>query len=673
MRDWKTLEETNTLGEQMDVINENAKSSEFIDDMLDKVISNGYIYTGQETIGGKFVLPLQNVDLTGVVPSALYFDNFKLFFRNTNKVVELDQFPVDLLSYANGKPQFLYFRDDLSYRVSDYMFGQTDEVLLARFIINTDSTWNQFYCIPSRATSPLYHSGDEFYELDGLFVKSPEGLKLSTTQGTVKRSGIEFSDTVSPDIYKSYRLETTPVPIRYVNTSNEIDYTADPIDNIITNRYMIYNNNIKLKTQAEELIREIINLYYGINDFATSKADELHNAIVLDATLADRQSICKVFTDKIDYIYEQVQSLLTILGDSSLSSVDTTDLSNNITSINTFLNSKLKGTAISALVTETQTIAMRQTPSYIIEGDTSICNKPLEDILQDIIDSLNEIVYPVGTLQSVPVGKFTVQRILWDVYEDCFICQYGNQIYDDFEDAAEGTGLLDFPAPYGKTIYIPTAVMIVKSGITSINDDADTVIITRRWVYVDSSFDVNSDVIARARADLALSQIQDIIGGITPAGKADSLKYTDNGTTYYADGDYYLNYNNLRNKVVVVNNLTSSTYSALQALSAYQGYVLQQNKLNRDGTQEMTGTLKAQSINPKTTGTYDLGTTSLIWNTAYIKNPHVTGELYRGTGTSTRYIYSGGSASSVYDIRAMSKSTYNSLSDKPNGSLYFCW
>ena len=144
MRDWKTLEETNTLGEQMDVINENAKSSEFVDDMLDRVISNGYIYTGQETIGGKFVLPLQNVDLTGVVPSALYFDNFKLFFRNTNKVVDLDQFPVDLLSYANGKPQFLYFRDDLSYRVSDYMYGQVNELLLARFIINTDGTWNQF-------------------------------------------------------------------------------------------------------------------------------------------------------------------------------------------------------------------------------------------------------------------------------------------------------------------------------------------------------------------------------------------------------------------------------------------------------------------------------------------------------------------------------------------------
>ena len=45
MRDWKQVEETNTLGEQMDVINENSKSSEFLDNIVDDVISNRiYLY-----------------------------------------------------------------------------------------------------------------------------------------------------------------------------------------------------------------------------------------------------------------------------------------------------------------------------------------------------------------------------------------------------------------------------------------------------------------------------------------------------------------------------------------------------------------------------------------------------------------------------------------------------
>ena len=45
MRDWKQVEETNTLGEQMDIINENSKSSEFLDNIIDDIISNRiYLY-----------------------------------------------------------------------------------------------------------------------------------------------------------------------------------------------------------------------------------------------------------------------------------------------------------------------------------------------------------------------------------------------------------------------------------------------------------------------------------------------------------------------------------------------------------------------------------------------------------------------------------------------------
>ena len=45
MRDWKQVEETNTLGEQMDVINENSKSSKFLDEIIDDIISNRiYLY-----------------------------------------------------------------------------------------------------------------------------------------------------------------------------------------------------------------------------------------------------------------------------------------------------------------------------------------------------------------------------------------------------------------------------------------------------------------------------------------------------------------------------------------------------------------------------------------------------------------------------------------------------
>ena len=132
-------------------------------------------------------------------------------------------FPIDLLSYANGKPQFLYIKEDLTYRVSDYMFGHADEILLARFVINTNSTWNQLYIIAQRAGTPMYNAADEFYEVEGMYIKSPGGLELSQTSGTVKRSGIDFTDKVSPDIAQFYNLASERVPLRYINNLNEVD------------------------------------------------------------------------------------------------------------------------------------------------------------------------------------------------------------------------------------------------------------------------------------------------------------------------------------------------------------------------------------------------------------------------------------------------------------------
>ena len=641
MKDWKQVVSNNTLGEQMDIINENSKSSAFLDEMTSKIMSNGYIYTGKETVGGLLALPLTNIKLPGVVPSELKFDNFKLFFRNTSHIIELDQFPVDLKLYNTGIPQFLYFREDFSYRVSDYMYGQTDEVLLARFIINEDRTWNQFYVIPQRASSPLYHSGDEFYELDGLYVKSPGGLELSTTEGTVKRSGIDFSDLTSPDVYNSYRLENVRVPIRYVNTFNKVDYSIQPQYNIITNKMMNYDKNIKLKVKAEELIRGIINTYYGLTQFSEDKADELHTAITLHAELEDKVAICNVFVEKYELIYNQVNALLELLGDTTLSSVDTSDLSNNISLVTKFIDSKLKGAAIAIQVTEAQVLAMRQAPSYVVDNDRTICDNPLEFILQDVLDDLSEIVYPAGSLEPVPDGKFTIQRILWDVYEDCFIIQYGNKIYNSFNEAAASSGLMDFPAPFGKTIYIPMAILVLKSGITSINDDNDTLIITRRWVYVDESYDQYSDIIARAKADEALRQIQDIIGGVTPVGKADSLKYTDaKGNVKYESGDFYLNYENLRNKLNNINDLTHSVYSKYDVLSAYQGYLLDQKKVEKTKSGDS-------------------------W---------IAGNLYHGTSPDTSNIYIYSTGGSIIDARTMSKSDADSQwNNIPRNTIVFCW
>jgi hypothetical protein len=666
MRDWKTIKSTNTFQDLVDKFNQNSESSNFIDEMLGKVLSNGILFNGNETINGKIIQPLTKVDLSGIVESDTILDNFVLYFRDTNNIVSLNQFPIDLLSYADGKPHFLYLQENLDYRISDYMFGKADEVLIGRFVINTDNTWNHFYIMAQRAGTPMYNAADEFYTVDGMYVKSPGGLELSQTSGTVKRSGIDFTDKVSPDVSQFYNVTSERVPIRYINIFNEVDYTKDTTYEIEPNKYMIYNMNKNLKIDAEELIAKIQNLYYLIDEHSNEVADELHESIIAGGSQEDLTQIVHAYTDYINIIYSQVDVLYNLLDSEVLSSVNRDRLKENKEAVDNYLEAYLNDSAIDLGISEVQVTAIRNFVYYILNTNLTVCNIPLEDMLQEVQDDLNSITFDAGSILEVPEGKFTIQRILWDVYEKSLICQYGDTLYDTFNQAVQGTGLLEYPAPFGKTIYIPLAIIVLKSGITSINDDSDTIIIDRRWIEVDQENSGYADYVARAKADKALDQITKILNGDIAVAKADSLKYTDsNGNTQYVSGDYYLDYNNLNNKVEVINNLTTNTYNSKQALSAYQGYILNNNKVDKSGD-TMTGTLNGMNIIPKTTDLYTLGNSSKYWDAIYVNS------IYKGS-TSNTYVYSTGS--SVLDVRALAKSsvTDSYWSKLPNKTLLFCW
>lgn len=691
MRNWERLNYSDTFKDMVDKFNTNSNNSTFMDSMTGTILCNGVLFNGNETVEGKMVRPLTKVDLSGTVNSDTIFDNFELYYRDTNQVKYLDRFPVDLLSYADGIIHFLYIKQDLTYRVSDYMFGAADEILLVRFVINIDSTWNQMYIMAQRVGTPMYNAADEFYDVDGLYVKSPKSTYLSLTSGTIKRSGIDFTDKISPDLKQFYFLASEPKMIRYINNKNEIDYTKDRLHEIITDKYMVYNMNKQKKIKSEEQVQVIQNLYYGIENYSNAVASELHEAIVVGGDINDLTPIVNMYTDYIDLIYKEVDKLYNMLGDSSLSSVRRAGLLQNKTTVNNYMNKYLKGTAISTTITETQVTAIKNMPAYIEEINLSVCSDPLSMELSNILDELSAIVFDVGSIGSVPTGKFTIQRILYDVYEDSFIVQYGDKIYDTFLQAIDNTDVLDYPAPYGKTIYIPLAIMIIKSGTTSIVDDPECLIIDRRWVEVDQENPGYEDYVSRAQSNKALNQIQDIINGVTPVGKANSLKCTVSGSATYKDGDYFLNYDNLNNKITVIDNITSSSYNSKQALSAYQGKVLKDlidnsntdltskinnnyktlnNKFNNylplvGGT--MTGTINSMNLVPKSNDSYNLGSSSNYFNNAYIKNINISGDINKNN--VGKYIYGN---NSVYQVRAMANSSFN-WNNISNGTLVFCW
>lgn len=655
MRDWKRLNSTNTFQEMVNLWNQNQDSSEFLDGMVGTILCNGVLFNGNETIAGKLVRPLENVELSGQVDSDTYFDNFTFYFRDTNKVVPTDMFPVDLLNFADGKPHFLYIKEDLTYRISDYMFGKADEVLLARFVINQDYTWNQMYIMAQRAGTPMYNAADEFYDVTGCYIKSPGGLNLSTTSGTIKRSGIDFTDKVSPDLMNIYNLASEAVPIRYINTANEIDYSEQTRQTVITDKYMEYNMNKKLKIEAEQYIAAIQNLYYMIEQRSNMIADELHTAIVVGGDLEDLQQIVQGYTDYIDLIYQEVNKLYELLGDPVLSTVRRAVLRNNYVDVNNYLDTYLKGTAIAHSVTEQQVQAIRTIPAFILLIDPSITQTPLDYALASIQDDLNAITFNVGQIKNVAAGKFTIQRILWDIYEGTLILQYGDTVYDTFQEAIAGTDLVEYPAPFGKTIYIPMAIMIIKSGTTDINDDIESIIIDRRWIEVDQEMTTYADYVARAKADKARDLIDKVISGEIPSKKADSLKCTVNNVTVYKDGNYFLNYDNLNNKPTVVNDLTHASYGAKEVLSAYQGYLLNQNKVNRVGEDTKTGVLNTNQLKPTTSNGFDLGATDKIWRALYINT------IYAGYNQARRLVMGGGNDYVWIDSRDSNNTVKNAI------------
>ena len=103
MRNWEQLHYTNTFKELVDKFNLNSDSSNFIDKMTGTILCNGVLFNGKETIDGQSILPLQNITLSGIVNSDTILDNFILYFRDENKIIELDQFPIDLLSFNDNK------------------------------------------------------------------------------------------------------------------------------------------------------------------------------------------------------------------------------------------------------------------------------------------------------------------------------------------------------------------------------------------------------------------------------------------------------------------------------------------------------------------------------------------------------------------------------------------
>lgn len=118
--------------------------------------------------------------------------------------------------------------------------------------------------------------------------------------------------------------------------------------------------------------------------------------------------------------------------------------------------------------------------------------------------------YHNNVLTTLPDDTYSAQRILYDVYTDCIIMQYGDSQYPDIRTALSAVGNLTYPFPYNELMFIPMGIMFVKSNCTDLSDPEQCIIVQQLTTTIDvtqSTFFAQDDY-ARGRIKVIQAEIK---------------------------------------------------------------------------------------------------------------------------------------------------------------------
>lgn len=132
---------------------------------------------------------------------------------------------------------------------------------------------------------------------------------------------------------------------------------------------------------------------------------------------------------------------------------------------------------------------------------------------QENVTSNKVLNYTTGEFTIVPAGKFSSQRILYDIYQDCLIMQYGDSYYDDISSAMSSIANLGYPFPYDNLVYIPLGMMFIKSGATDLGDLEQCILLQHTSTSSDSgnALVYAEDIYARGKLGAFQNQIQELV------------------------------------------------------------------------------------------------------------------------------------------------------------------
>lgn len=237
-----TLLLTNTMADLVELFNNNSNNSALVDQLLSYTIDTGVFRTGVEKVNSMSIGPHNNLQFPLSTIGEIRFEGFLFYFKSLHKIVT-DVLSVDLSEYKDSKLHLLYLKPDHTFEVLNSRYeGNDDYLLVARFVIKSDGVVQFYVTTRNAGTNPFDKSGVTYEVLDGLVPSAVEGNTITVSDGTIKFSGINILSETDTDIL-SDTFDGAVVPLRYITTLNQVDWTESASNGIDTNHILNYETH----------------------------------------------------------------------------------------------------------------------------------------------------------------------------------------------------------------------------------------------------------------------------------------------------------------------------------------------------------------------------------------------------------------------------------------------
>ena len=310
--------------------------------------------------------------------------------------------------------------------------------------------------------------------------------------------------------------------------------------------------------------------------------------------------------------------------------------------------------------------------------------------------------YVSGSMTSVSEGKWSIQKLYYDVYEKCIVALYGNKVYNSREEAIYGIdSVMSYTLPDGIEYLIPIAVVIAQNTEDNISDnnfrivnldyneqevlDSDTFTrqqsaeaVQKSREALDKANELDS-ALSEHTGDrtnphrVSLNQLYNSLGNqvtlddayadwsvssilAKAASNASEIYYAKTGGTI--SGDVIIGSANSAKSLTVYGNSTIKGNTSIGGALSLGGAIttdgtynigssssrfgtIYVNSLNSSGASSISGTLTSRSIEPEITTTYNLGSSDKRFNNLYVKSVSVSEGLSAGATTLSSLNVSG--------------------------------